>query len=134
MPGEFQTPAVAMLGRLRTDTVSKRAEARDFVSGFATCHQKRRCDSSACTNGSNRPRADDKPKIESELQAHLRDARQKLQSALATADPHRDPKELNRARYYLAFVDYELKDYRRGRGIGRLRRPTAKKLRCRSGA
>jgi hypothetical protein len=110
VPGEFQTPAVAMLGRLRTDTVSKRAEARDFVSGFALATKS--VDSiQALHERLESATADDKAKIESELQAHLRDARQKLQSALATADPHRDPKELNRARYYLAFVDYELKDF-----------------------
>ncbi len=108
--GEFQTPAVAMLGRLRTDTVSKRAEARDFVSGFALATKSvdaiqvlhERLESAT---------SDDKPKIERELQAQLRDARQKLLSVMSTADLRRDPKDLNRARYYLAFVEYELKDY-----------------------
>jgi hypothetical protein len=110
VPGEFQTPAVAMLGRLRTDTVSKRAEARDFVSGFAMATKS--VDAiQALHDRLESATAEEKPKIENELQAQLREARQKLQSALAAADPRRDPKELNRARYYLAFVDYELKDY-----------------------
>jgi tetratricopeptide (TPR) repeat protein len=110
VPGEFQTPAVAMLGRLRTDTVSKRAEARDFVSGFAMATKS--VDAiQALHDRLESATAEEKPKIENELKGQLREARQKLQSALAAADPRRDPKELNRARYYLAFVDYELKDY-----------------------
>jgi hypothetical protein len=110
VPGEFQTPAVAMLGRLRTDTVSKRAEARDFVSGFAMATKS--VDAiQALHDRLESATADDKPKFEKELQAQLRAARQKLQSALATADQRRDPKELNRARYYLGFVEYELKNY-----------------------
>jgi cellulose synthase operon protein C len=108
--GEFQTPAVAMLGRLRTDTVSKRAEARDFVSGFALATKSVEA-IQALHERLESASADDKPKIERELQAQLRDARQKLMNVMSTADLRRDPKDLNRARYYLAFVEYELKDY-----------------------
>jgi tetratricopeptide (TPR) repeat protein len=108
--GEFQAPAVAMLGRLRTDTVSKRAEARDFVSGFALATKSvdaiqplhERLESAT---------ADDKPKIQRQLQAQLVDARQRLRSVLAVAEPHRDSKDLNVARYFLAFVEYELQNY-----------------------
>ncbi|HET6328445.1 MAG TPA: tetratricopeptide repeat protein, partial [Planctomycetaceae bacterium] len=108
--GEFQTPAVAMLGRLRTDTVSKRAEARDFVSGFALATKS--VDAiQALHERLESANADDKPKIQHELEKQLADARQKLRSVLATADLRREPKDLNRARYFLAFVEYELQNY-----------------------
>jgi cellulose synthase operon protein C len=110
VPGEFQTPAVAMLGRLRTDTVSKRAEARDFVSGFALATKSVDAIQSLHERLESAT-ADEKPKLQTELANQLRDARQKLQGALANADPRREQKDLNRARYYLAFVEYELKNY-----------------------
>ena len=107
--GEFQTPAVAMLGRLRTDTVSKRAEARDFVSGFALATKS--VDAiQALHERLEGATADDRPKIQRALQTQLADARQKLRSVLAV-ESRRDPKDLNRARYFLAFVEYELHNY-----------------------
>ncbi len=110
VPGEFRTAAVAMLGRLRTDTVSKRAEARDFVSGFALATKS--VDAiQALHERLESANADDKPKIQHELQTQLADARQRLRSVLAIADPRRDSKDLNLARYFLAFVEYELQNY-----------------------
>jgi cellulose synthase operon protein C len=108
--GEFQTPAVAMLGRLRTDTASKRAEARDFVSGFALATKSVDAIQSLHERLEAAP-AEEKPKIQRELQTQLRDAAQKLRGVFAAADTRRDPRDLNRARYYLAFVEYELKNY-----------------------
>ena len=108
--GEFQAPAVAMMGRLRTDTVSKRAEARDFVSGFALANKGVEA-IQALHEKLESAAPDDRAKIEQELQTQLKEARHRLQSALATADPRRDAKDLNKARYYLAFVEYELKNY-----------------------
>ncbi len=130
--GEFQAPAVAMVGRLRTDTTSKRAEARDFVSGFALATKS--VDAiQALHERLESATAEDKPKIEHELQTKLERRAQKLQNVLAVADSRRDSARPQPRSVFFGLRRIRAEELRRGRSCGRLRGPAPANNRRRPG-
>ncbi len=51
---------------------------------------------------------DERAKLQNQWREHLQETAGRLRRVLDAADSRTDRKELNQARYFLAFVDYEL--------------------------
>lgn len=108
-PGEFQNPALAMVTQLGTQTAGKRGESRDFASNFLVV-RKHLNDIQALRERLESAPAEERTKIDTELHRSLAEVSSRLHRLLAVADSRTDRHELNQARYFLAFVDFELKN------------------------
>jgi cellulose synthase operon protein C len=107
-PGEFQMLARAMMTRVGTPG-GKKEDVHDFASGLNKARGNME-EIQGILEQMEAAGAEQKAKLQQQLHEKLQTAARQLHSLLAVAEPRTDKKELNRARYYLAFVDYELKE------------------------
>ena len=107
-PGEFHSAALTMMGRLGVEQVRKKGgELHDFAAGLNVARKnmdeieslKERLDAAS---------GDERTKLQNQWREHLQETAGRLRRVLDAADSRTDRKELNQARYFLAFVDYEL--------------------------
>jgi len=107
-PGEFQMLARAMMTRVGSPS-GKKEDVRDFASGLNKARGNME-EIQGILEQMEAAGAEQKAKFQQQLHEKLQSAARQLHGLLAVAEPRTDKKELNRARYYLAFVDYELKE------------------------
>jgi cellulose synthase operon protein C len=106
-PGEFHSPALAMMGRLGIEQVRKKGELRDFAAGFNVA-RKSMDDIESLKERLDASTGDEHTRLEKEWREHLQETAVRLRRVLDAAEARTDRRELNQARYFLAFVDYEL--------------------------
>ncbi len=106
-PGEFHSPALAMMGRLGIEQIRKKGELRDFAAGFNVA-RKNMDDIESLKERLDAASGDEHARLEKEWREHLQETAVRLRRVLDAADVRTDRRELNQARYFLAFVDYEL--------------------------
>ena len=107
-PGEFHSAALTMMGRLGVEQVRKKGgELRDFASGLNVA-RKNMDDIESLKERLDAATGDERAKLQNQWREHLQETAGRLRRVLDAADSRTDRKELNQARYYLAFVDYEL--------------------------
>lgn len=107
-PGEHKTQALALMDRLSGEQVRKKGgEPRDFAAGFAAV-RKNMDDIESLKQEVDAAKGEEKEKLQKEWHEHLVSTAARLRHVLDAADARTDRRELNQARYFLAFVDYEL--------------------------
>ena len=107
-PGEHKSQALALMDRLGGESTRKKgSESRDFAGGFNAA-RKNMDDIESLKEQLDAAKGEEKDKLQKEWHEHLVSTAGKLRRVLAAADARTDRRELNQARYFLAFVDYEL--------------------------
>jgi tetratricopeptide (TPR) repeat protein len=106
-PGEFHAAALAMMGRLGVEQIRKKGDLRDFASAYSVA-QKNMDDIQSLKERLDAASGDERVNLQKEWHEHLLQTAGRLRRVLEAADARTERRELNRARYYLAFVDYEL--------------------------
>jgi hypothetical protein len=107
-PGEHKTQALALADRLGGEPVRKKgSEIRDFAAGF-TVARKNMDDIESLKQEIDAAKGEEKEKLQKQWHEQLVSTAVRLRHVLDAADARTDRRELNQARYFLAFVDYEL--------------------------
>lgn len=106
-PGEFHSPALALMERLGSEHVHKAGELRDFAAGFSVA-RKNMDDLEALRERLDGASGDERAALDKEWHEHLLQTAARLRRVLNAADNRTDRRELNQARYFLAYVDYKL--------------------------
>jgi cellulose synthase operon protein C len=107
-PGEFHSAALTMMGRLGVEQVRKKGgELHDFAAGLNVA-RKNMDEIESLKERLDAATGDERAKLQNQWREHLQETAGRLRRVLDAADSRTDRKELNQARYFLAFVDYEL--------------------------
>jgi len=95
------------MGRLGIEQIRKKGDLRDFASGFSIA-RKNMDDIQSLKERLDAASGDERANLQKEWHEHLQQTAGRLRRVLEAAEARTDRRELNQARYYLAFVDYEL--------------------------
>ena len=98
-PGEFHSPALAMMGRLGIEQIRKKGDLRDFASGFSIA-RKNMDDIQSLKERLDAASGDERANLQKEWHEHLLQTASRLRRVLEAAEPRTDRRELNQARYY----------------------------------
>jgi hypothetical protein len=108
-PGEYKDVSTAMISRLMVLLDREPGDPKDFATAFGVGRNliqdiSKRSDTIGKATGS------EQAKMLADLQPMLKEAARILNIALTVATPKDDPKEVNQARYFLAYVYYSMRD------------------------
>jgi hypothetical protein len=97
-----------MMGHLGLEQVRKKGELRDFSAGLSVA-RKNMDDIESLKERLDGAKGDEREKWQRERKEHLQQTAVRLRRVLDAADARTERRDLNQARYYLAFVDFELR-------------------------
>ncbi|MBI3861159.1 MAG: hypothetical protein HY290_04615, partial [Planctomycetia bacterium] len=110
-PGEFKDGSTAMIQKLMVALNREPGDPKDFPTAFGVADNmmndvRRRLTQIREARGSEQAR------LLIELQPVLKEAARILQIGLGVVGPKDEPKDVNRARFYLAYIYYYMRDQR----------------------
>jgi hypothetical protein len=108
-PSEYRDGANAMIGRLQVELNRDPGDPKDFPQAFAAARNlvieiPKKKDAIEKAAGSERA------KLLSDLQPILKESARLLGIGLALVNPKDDPKDINQARHFLAYVYFTMRD------------------------
>jgi len=108
-PGEYKDASTAMIRRLLAALDRGSGDPKDFPTAFSLARTQ--VDEIRAKNAqAQQAQGAEKQTLQAEIVPLAREAARTLTLALKLAGKRDDPAEVNRARYFLAYVDYLLRD------------------------
>jgi hypothetical protein len=108
-PGEFRDGSSAMIQRLMVDLNREPGDPKDFPTAFGTARNLIQ-EISKLTSQMQDARGAEYDRLVADLQPILKEAGRILTIGLSLVSPKDDAKDVNRARYFLSYVYFSMRD------------------------